>query len=115
MKKIQTRTGLKASVKIPGSKSITHRALIAAALAEGESLLKNHLVCEDTLHTRAVLQELGVDISSEGGYLRVMGNGWTFFGIIQAKNLQPGEFRDLSSPASFRDRLGPRKIRGDRI
>ena len=62
---IQTHTGLKAFVKKPGSKSITHRAVIAAALAKGESLLENHLECEDTLHTRAVLQELGA-LSFEG-------------------------------------------------
>ena len=77
MKHIQTHAGLKASVKIPGSKSITHRAVIAAALAEGESLLENHLECEDTLHTRAVLQELGA-LSFEGETLRIVGRGGDF-------------------------------------
>jgi len=90
MKKIQTRTGLKASVKIPGSKSITHRALIAAALAEGESLLVNPLVCEDTLHTRTVLKELGVDISFEGGNLRVVGKGGNFPGSSRQKTFNLG-------------------------
>ena len=78
MKNIQTRTGLAASVQMPGSKSITHRALIAAALAEGESLLENSLECEDTLHTRTVLKELGAKISFEGKTMKVVGMGGDF-------------------------------------
>ncbi len=78
MREMQTHTDLRACIKIPGSKSITHRALIAAALAEGESLLMNPLACEDTHYTRNVLEELGVKISAAGEHLKVTGNGGRF-------------------------------------
>ena len=90
MKKIQARTTLNASVGIPGSKSITHRALIAAALAEGESLLENHLVSEDILHTRKVLEELGAKIFVEGKALRVEGTGGIFSGSSRERTFNLG-------------------------
>lgn len=58
-------------VRLPGSKSITHRALIMAALAEGESQIFNPLVAEDTQLTAKALQELGVRIFWEGECIRV--------------------------------------------
>ncbi|MCP1661740.1 MAG: 3-phosphoshikimate 1-carboxyvinyltransferase [Methanocalculus sp. MSAO_Arc1] len=48
------------TVKAPPSKSYTHRALLAAALAEGESLIEDPLVAEDTLLTLKALKSLGV-------------------------------------------------------
>ncbi len=87
MKAIRPKYRLSATVRIPGSKSITHRAIIAAGLTNGESLLKDFLECEDTLYTANALQELGVNISCEGKSMRVAGTG--------------GKFR----PASIRKRL----------
>ena len=49
-------------IDLPSSKSITHRALICAALASGKSVLLNPLVCDDTLTTCDVLEKLGVRI-----------------------------------------------------
>ncbi len=45
---------------VPGSKSITNRALILAALAEGTSVLGNVLEADDTRHMRRCLTQLGV-------------------------------------------------------
>ncbi len=53
---------LLAKVSIPGSKSITNRALLLAALAEGDSFLQNVLFSDDTLTLIAALRELGVVI-----------------------------------------------------
>ncbi len=53
---------INARVRLPGSKSITHRALLMAALAEGKSEIRNPLASEDTLLTAAALQHLGVKI-----------------------------------------------------
>ena len=78
MKEIQPRQSIKATVRIPGSKSVTHRALIAASLAEGESLLKEYLNCEDTLYTLSALKELGVQIDINGENLTVSGTGGKF-------------------------------------
>jgi 3-phosphoshikimate 1-carboxyvinyltransferase len=78
MKEIHPRPSIDASVRIPGSKSVTHRALITAGLADGESLLKEFLPCEDTLFTLSALKELGVQISIEGENTRVSGTGGKF-------------------------------------
>jgi 3-phosphoshikimate 1-carboxyvinyltransferase len=78
MKEIQTRSSIDATVSIPGSKSITHRALITASLAKGESVLEAFLACEDTLHTVNALRELGAEITVNGDNARVLGIGGTF-------------------------------------
>jgi 3-phosphoshikimate 1-carboxyvinyltransferase len=57
----------------PPSKSYTHRALIAGALAEGESMLRSPLVAEDTLRTLAALRVLGVEIDDGEGSFRIRG------------------------------------------
>ncbi|MBW1782025.1 MAG: 3-phosphoshikimate 1-carboxyvinyltransferase [Deltaproteobacteria bacterium] len=74
----KNRPALRATVRIPGSKSITHRALIAASLAEGRSVLKDFLKCEDTLHTINALRQIGVDISINGAAAEIKGRGGRF-------------------------------------
>ena len=68
-----------ASVSLPGSKSITNRALLLAALAESESLLIAPLHSDDTLYMTSALKELGVSIeeTDEGDFL-VRGTGGKF-------------------------------------
>ncbi len=63
------------SVPIPGSKSLSHRAMIAAALADGESLLKGVLFCGDTDYTRKALEMLGAVMAPRGEDLLVQGTG----------------------------------------
>ena len=53
MIEIQPRKIVDQTVRVPGSKSYTHRALIAAALAEGNSIVRDPLDSEDTRLTRA--------------------------------------------------------------
>jgi 3-phosphoshikimate 1-carboxyvinyltransferase len=52
--------------RVPGSKSITNRALVLAALAEGESTLSGVLHSDDTRHMRNALTALGVAIDDLG-------------------------------------------------
>lgn len=54
-----------ADVWLPGSKSMTNRALVLAALAGGHSRLRRPLRSRDTLLMAAGLRELGVDISDD--------------------------------------------------
>ncbi len=75
MVEIKHLTHCDAVVKIPGSKSYTHRALIVSALAEGESVLVNALRSDDTQYTAEGLEKLGVHVFWEGGLLRVQGTG----------------------------------------
>ncbi|MGZ5430034.1 MAG: 3-phosphoshikimate 1-carboxyvinyltransferase, partial [Thermoanaerobaculia bacterium] len=64
---------LAGSLRIPGSKSLTNRALVAAALAEGESELLNPLDSTDTRALAAALRLLGAEILLEGVRWRVRG------------------------------------------
>lgn len=56
---------LKGKILVPPSKSISHRALIAAALADGESRIYNLLDCVDTTATIDALTALGAEIRQE--------------------------------------------------
>ena len=56
---------LNADVEIPGSKSITNRALMVAALAQGNSVLENALFSEDTHWFSTCLQQLEIPVTSE--------------------------------------------------
>jgi len=62
---------VKARIRLPGSKSITHRALLMAALARGESRIDGGLDAEDTRWTAGALEKLGVKILFEGDSWRV--------------------------------------------
>jgi 3-phosphoshikimate 1-carboxyvinyltransferase len=61
------------TVTIPASKSVSHRALIAAGLATGRSKVANVLDSDDLGVTRACLEAGGVGIAEEGGLLVVDG------------------------------------------
>ncbi len=65
--------GVELSFVAPPSKSYTHRALIAAALAEGKSTLFRPLESEDTRLTAGALRSLGVIIEEQPGRLIVTG------------------------------------------
>jgi 3-phosphoshikimate 1-carboxyvinyltransferase len=60
---------------VPGSKSITNRALVLAALAEGESVLEGVLHSDDTRHMRSGLSALGVPIEDAGPTTLVVHGG----------------------------------------
>jgi 3-phosphoshikimate 1-carboxyvinyltransferase len=54
-----------AAVEVVGSKSYTNRALVLAALAQGESLLTGALYSDDTRYMAAALRALGVDVRED--------------------------------------------------
>ena len=60
---------LSATVRVPGSKSLSQRALVAAALAQGDSFIGNVLISQDTLYLIDGLRALGAKIiSAEEGF-----------------------------------------------
>ena len=61
-------------IHVPGSKSYTHRMLIAAALSDGVCVLKNCLKSEDTLLTKETLMKLGIRIDDSGDDIEVHGS-----------------------------------------
>lgn len=66
---------LRGRVRVPGDKSISHRALVLASLAEGVSQIENWLPGRDCLATLRCLESLGVPIHRAGDSLRVEGRG----------------------------------------
>ncbi|MEW6674234.1 MAG: 3-phosphoshikimate 1-carboxyvinyltransferase [Thermodesulfobacteriota bacterium] len=65
-------------VTVPGSKSYTHRILIAAALSDGMCRIENGLRSDDTLLTLNALKQMGVDIEEHADCFRVQGNAGVF-------------------------------------
>ena len=64
-----------ASIRPPGSKSHTIRALVVSALADGDSLLRAPLDADDTRAALGALGHFGVDIAAAGDSWRVTGSG----------------------------------------
>ncbi len=75
IKEIKPLDQVNAILSLPGSKSYTHRALIAAALAEGDSVLRNALKAEDTELTAQALMKLGAAIDWQDNAVLVRGTG----------------------------------------
>ncbi|TFG91375.1 MAG: hypothetical protein E4H11_10900 [Myxococcales bacterium] len=70
---VRPRGPIDARVRPPGSRSLTNRALVTAALAEGESALVGATESDDALAMREGLRALGVPIA-------VSGDTWTVAG-----------------------------------
>ncbi|MBR4555023.1 MAG: 3-phosphoshikimate 1-carboxyvinyltransferase [Ruminococcus sp.] len=66
MDKVLTPGLLSGNVEIPASKSVAHRLVIAAALAEGESVITNVYPSKDILATIGAMRALGAEITLEG-------------------------------------------------
>lgn len=78
MKAVIQPSKLRGEIIVPPSKSLTHRALVAAALSEGISIINNPLICDDTHATINGLRNLGIDIQKKGRDLHVTGNKGIF-------------------------------------
>ena len=66
---------LRGRVRVPGDKSISHRAALIGALARGDTVIHHFLRADDCLHTVSCLRALGVGIEDEGSRLIVRGMG----------------------------------------
>jgi len=73
---LQPSRGLRGTVTPPGDKSLSHRAVMFAALAEGRTLIEGFLTGEDTRNTARAMQLLGISVEgAETGRLVVHGKG----------------------------------------
>jgi 3-phosphoshikimate 1-carboxyvinyltransferase len=63
------------TIRVPGDKSISHRALILGALAEGPSRVRGILESEDVHSTAGVLRSLGADVPQLSSEITVKGKG----------------------------------------
>ena len=72
---VGTSKQLRGQVTVPGDKSISHRAVMLAALAEGSSRIENFLFSDDCLQTAACMRKLGINVEWEDGVVWVEGRG----------------------------------------
>lgn len=70
---------LTGTLQVPGDKSISHRAVMLGAIAEGRTHIKNFLDGEDCLHTIKIFRQLGVQIKQEGTEVEIMSHGFASF------------------------------------
>jgi 3-phosphoshikimate 1-carboxyvinyltransferase len=66
---------LRGVCRVPGDKSISHRAALMAAMAEGVTVIKNYQKGADCLSTLRCLRSLGVLIEEADGEIRITGKG----------------------------------------
>lgn len=72
---LRAMRGVGGEVRLPGSKSISNRALLLAALARGETRLRNLLRSDDTDRMLTALAALGTTVEVDGEEARVIGAG----------------------------------------
>ncbi|MCP8968762.1 3-phosphoshikimate 1-carboxyvinyltransferase [Ectobacillus ponti] len=75
MKLTRAENGLRGTIRVPGDKSISHRAVMFGAIAEGTTTISGFLPGEDCLSTISCFRKLGVEIRQEGDYVEVQGTG----------------------------------------
>ncbi|MEO0462118.1 MAG: 3-phosphoshikimate 1-carboxyvinyltransferase [Pseudomonadota bacterium] len=82
---------LKGRLRVPGDKSISHRALMFAGLAVGESRITGLLEGEDVLATAAAMRQLGAQLErGEDGM-------WVVHGAGVGSLLEPGQALDMGN------------------
>ncbi len=69
------RTPLRGTVSVPGDKSITHRALILGALAQGQTRISGYSRGEDCLNTLRAVRQLGAGVQEIPEGIVVTGKG----------------------------------------
>lgn len=75
--KIKEIKSLKGEIKVPGDKSVSHRAVMLGSIAEGETVIKNILLSEDTYRTIECFRDMGIkiEVDEKEDRVRIEGNG----------------------------------------
>jgi 3-phosphoshikimate 1-carboxyvinyltransferase len=82
---------LRGAVRVPGDKSISHRALMFASLAIGKSTIQGLLEGEDVLATASAMRAMGADI------IRGENGVWTVYGVGVGGLMQPETALDMGN------------------
>lgn len=75
---------LKGKTKVLGDKSISHRAIMIGALADGITTIEGFLKGEDCVSTINCFRDLGIKIEEDNNIIKVYGNG--LYGLKKPKN-----------------------------
>lgn len=73
--KIQPGSPLEGEITVPGDKSVTHRAYLFAAMANGQSIIQKPLRAEDTDNTLKAVTAMGAEVQDDGNEVVVTGKG----------------------------------------
>src|SRR3954471_9518280 len=82
---------LAGAIRVPGDKSISHRALMLGALAIGRTEIRGLLEGEDVLATAAALRAMGADIAREAA------GHWVVHGVGLGGLAEPADVVDLGN------------------
>ncbi|OGO02342.1 MAG: 3-phosphoshikimate 1-carboxyvinyltransferase, partial [Chloroflexi bacterium RBG_13_52_14] len=85
-----TPSPLAGVVQAPSSKSYTHRAIIIASLAAGESIIEAPLISDDVLYTIEACRFLGADIEQTADTLKVRGTGGEIRAVSDKRQIYAG-------------------------
>ena len=72
---VKPKDSIKGEIKVPGDKSISHRAVIFGALARGVTKVHGFLPGEDTWRTVECFRKMGIDIQREQDLVVIEGKG----------------------------------------
>lgn len=75
--KIKGIKSLKGEIKVPGDKSVSHRAVMLGSIAKGETIIENILLSEDTYRTIECFSDMGIkiEVDEKENRVRIEGNG----------------------------------------
>nr|WP_216621036.1 3-phosphoshikimate 1-carboxyvinyltransferase [Brevibacillus borstelensis] len=74
--RVQRASQINGTVRVPGDKSISHRAVMFGALAEGTTSIEGFLPGADCLSTISCFRKLGIEIEQDKDRVTVHGQGW---------------------------------------
>ena len=73
--RVEPAAAIRGDIAVPGDKSVSHRALLLGAIADGESEIEGFGASKDTLSTAAAVRALGAGVEVDGDRVRVQGVG----------------------------------------
>ena len=74
-KQSEKNVQLRGTFKVPGDKSISHRAVMFGSLAAWKTIINGLLTGDDCLNTIACFRKMGVEIHQDGEYVEIKGKG----------------------------------------
>ncbi|MFQ5586780.1 MAG: 3-phosphoshikimate 1-carboxyvinyltransferase, partial [Thermodesulfobacteriota bacterium] len=83
--KIGPARGLRGELRVPGDKSISHRAIILGSIAEGTTTVAGFLWSEDNIKTLNAFRAMGITVEEREGRLVIEGKG--LYGLCEPDDL----------------------------
>ncbi|MFP3388001.1 3-phosphoshikimate 1-carboxyvinyltransferase [Brevibacillus sp. SIMBA_040] len=89
MLRVRQTQKIEGTIRVPGDKSISHRAVMFGALANGTTTIEGFLPGADCLSTISCFRSMGIEIEQQGDEVTVQGKGW--FGLEEpSEHLEVG-------------------------